>query len=266
MDRKLLAWTLMVLGSAFAVVAGAMQPLGCAHDKQEQSQRASEQGAAASEMSGMFVYYADAALITLCANGRQLPVAMEGDYRALESAYLAQRAEPQQALLVSLQGKIVPRPSPEETQPPRDSVIVERFLGMWPRETCDTPGSDSPLGDTHWRLVRLLDRPAAYARQTEPHLVFDVQTGRVSGSGGCNQLLGGFEQQGERLKFKALASTMMACPEGMDQEVRLLQSLERVELFRLRGNHLDLLDAQGAMIARFEATPRPHAPPTAAPK
>ena len=38
-------------------------------------------------LTGMFTYMADAAAITLCVDGRRLPVAMEGDYKALEAAY-----------------------------------------------------------------------------------------------------------------------------------------------------------------------------------
>lgn len=61
-------------------------------------------------LTGMFAYMADAATITLCADSRRLPVAMEADYKALEAAYLKARAQPGQALLVSLEGMIAPRP------------------------------------------------------------------------------------------------------------------------------------------------------------
>jgi NlpE C-terminal OB domain len=37
--------------------------------------------------TGMFTYMADAAVVQLCADGARLPVAMEGDYQALEAAY-----------------------------------------------------------------------------------------------------------------------------------------------------------------------------------
>lgn len=50
-----------------------------------------------------------------------------------------------------------------------------------------------------------------------------------------------------------MAGTMMACPTGMEQEQRFLQSIERVERYRISGSHLEMLDAAGAVIARFEA-------------
>jgi copper homeostasis protein (lipoprotein) len=48
-------------------------------------------------LTGMFTYMADAATINLCADSGRLPVAMEADYKALESAYLKERQQPGQA-------------------------------------------------------------------------------------------------------------------------------------------------------------------------
>jgi hypothetical protein len=45
----------------------------------------------------------------------------------------------------------------------------------------------------------------------------------------------------------------MACPTGMEQEQRFFKSIEKVERYRISGSHLEMLDASGAMIARFEA-------------
>jgi len=87
-------------------------------------------------LSGMFVYLADAASIVLCADKRSVPVAMEADYKALEAAYLQARTEPGERLLVSVEGLLTPRPSMEESQPPRTTLVVERFVGVWPGQHC----------------------------------------------------------------------------------------------------------------------------------
>jgi uncharacterized lipoprotein YbaY/uncharacterized lipoprotein NlpE involved in copper resistance len=87
-------------------------------------------------LSGMFVYLADAASIVLCADKRSVPVAMEADYKALEAAYLNARTEPGERLLVSLEGLLAPRPSMEASQPPRTTLVVERFVGVWPGQNC----------------------------------------------------------------------------------------------------------------------------------
>jgi heat shock protein HslJ len=50
-----------------------------------------------------------------------------------------------------------------------------------------------------------------------------------------------------------MAGTMMACPTGMEQERRFLESIGKAERYRISGSHLDMLDAAGGVIARFEA-------------
>ena len=205
-------------------------------------------------LAGMFNYMADATGITLCADGQRLPVAMEGDYKALEAAYRSAATKPGQPLLASFDGVIVQRPSMEASQPPRATVIVERFGNVWPRETCGNALADSPLRGTYWKLVRLDDSPvSAGARQQEAHLIFANDAPRLGGSGGCNRLTGAFELEGDKLRFSRMAGTMMACPEGMEQEKRFIDTLGQVERYRIRGSHLDLLDAQGVTRARLEA-------------
>jgi copper homeostasis protein (lipoprotein) len=205
-------------------------------------------------LRGMLTYMADAAVITLCADERRLPVAIEGDYKALEDAYLKERRQPGQALLVSVEGLIATRPSVEANQPPRPHVVVDRFITIRPRESCGNPLVDRPLRNTYWRLVRLDDTPVQAAeKRREPHLIFARDQLRVSGSGGCNRVTGNFALNGDTLRLRHIASTKMACVSGMEQEQRFLQSLEKVERYRIGGRHLEMLDGSGAVIARFEA-------------
>lgn len=75
----------------------------------------------------------------------------------------------------------------------------------------------------------------------------------VAGSGGCNRLSGGFELDGDRLRFGRMAATRMKCPDGMEQERRFLKALEQVLGYPIRDSHLELLDANGAVTLRFEA-------------
>ncbi|HKZ05162.1 MAG TPA: META domain-containing protein [Methylomirabilota bacterium] len=210
-------------------------------------------GAASGEtLTGMFTYMADAATITLCGGDGRLPVAMEGDYKALEAAYLKERRQPGDALLVSVEGAVAPRPSAEPSGPPQPALVVARFVGIWPRETCGTPLADSPLRNTYWRLVRLRNMPVRVAeRQREPYLVLALNQQRVSGHDGCNRLIGRFELNGDGLRFRDMAATMMACPDDVDRRFR--QALGQVERYRISGSHLEMLDAAGAAVARFEA-------------
>jgi heat shock protein HslJ len=215
---------------------------------------AREGPAADRTLTGMFTYMADAPAITLCSNGARLPVAMEADYKSLEAAYLEARRQPGEPLLVSLQGVIAPRLSAEPGQLPRPHLVVERFIGVWPREACGNRLTGSPLRNTYWKLVRLGDTPVQVAdKQREPYLVFSSSEPRLSGHGGCNRATGSFEVDGDRLKIGPMAATRMACPDGMEQEQRFLQAIQNVASYRIRGSHLDMMDATGAVLARFEA-------------
>jgi heat shock protein HslJ len=66
-------------------------------------------------------------------------------------------------------------------------------------------------------------------------------------------VIGSFEHDGDRLRFGRMGLTRISCPDGMQQEKRFLEALEHVEHYRIRGSHLELLDATGAVSARFEA-------------
>jgi heat shock protein HslJ len=77
----------------------------------------------------------------------------------------------------------------------------------------------------------------------------------VAGYGGCNRLGGSYMLEGSSLRFGPLAGTMMACANGMDAEKAYLEALARVAGWRIRGVHLELLDAGGAVLARFESRP-----------
>jgi len=86
---------------------------------------------------GLFTYMADAASFVACGDSRRLPVAMEGDYRQLERAYLRAVRQPGQPLLVSVRGQIRLRPSLEDSQPAQATLVVERFIAVAPGRSCN---------------------------------------------------------------------------------------------------------------------------------
>ena len=49
-----------------------------------------------------------------------------------------------------------------------------------------------------------------------------------------------------------MAGTMMACPEGNDEQA-FLEALGQVSKWKIVGQHLELFDAAGNLVARFEA-------------
>ena len=118
------------------------------------------------------------------------------------------------------------------------------------------PMASTAIAGTSWTLTHLRTEPVAVAdKQREPFLVF--KDGRVSGYAGCNQLSGGYTQDGGKLTFTPMALTRMACPTGMDLESQLIAALARVAGLERNDTQLDLLDASGTTVARLTARPSP---------
>ncbi|MCP9926571.1 META domain-containing protein [Cyanobium sp. CH-040] len=211
-------------------------------------------------LAGLFRYMADAPSIQLCATGRTLPVAMDADYLKLERAYLQTRAAGAPRL-VNLEGLITTRPSMEGGQPPVRTLVVERLVNLHADQTACPGGQQLPLRGTSWRLDSLSrqgrqERPPAGGRPVE--LLFDTGSDRVSGSGGCNRLMGGFSLDGKALRFSPLASTRMACGEPvMAFEMNVLRALEQVRGWRIEAGELFLLDAGGSTLLRYRASSTP---------
>ena len=204
-------------------------------------------------MRGMYRYMADAALFEECLTGRTFPVAQEADNPALERAYLDAQRQPGEPVMVSLQGRIALRPAMEGGATVL-KVVPERLLGVWPGETCGNRMAVAELENTYWKLTRLGDEPVLLVeQQREPHLVLHSGDNRVDGFGGCNRLTGGYTLEGSSIGFSQMASTQMACAEGAEIERAFTAALERVRSWRLIGQHLDLFDEAGELVARFEA-------------
>jgi copper homeostasis protein (lipoprotein) len=208
-------------------------------------------------MSGMYSYLADAAVFTECLTGARYPVAMEADYVALERAYTQAPHEPGAAVRVTLEGRLAQRPRMEGTGT-QTTLVVDRFIGIRPGETCPPRFTAAPLANTTWTLTSLGDQPVVAADpQRRAYLVLDEAAHRLAGSGGCNRLLGGFEREGDRLRFSQVASTMMACPDGMDTEAAFTKALSHVATWRVLGRTLEFYDSEGRRVARFQADATP---------
>ena len=116
--------------------------------------------------------------------------------------------------------------------------------------------SVAPLENTYWKLIRLEDQPVTgISNEKEPYFILNSETGRVSGSGGCNRLTGSYKLDGNHLSFSQMASTMMACIEGMDTENEFLKALNEVSKWKITGQHLELSNASGNVVASLEARP-----------
>jgi putative lipoprotein len=214
-------------------------------------------------LRGDYFYMADAATFTDCQTGRRMPVAMEGDAAALERAYLAAGGSQRGPMLASIEGRIEERP-PMEGDGLLPTVIVDRFVSIDPAARCAAGNDAAPLAGTYWKAVQLLGaavQPAGGERgpPRQAHLRFDAATGRVGGTGGCNMMAGSYTARSDAVEFSQLISTMMACVDGMEGDQRLTEALKAARRWVVTGRQLELRDATGKPVARFEATNDPDA-------
>jgi copper homeostasis protein (lipoprotein) len=119
--------------------------------------------------------------------------------------------------------------------------------------TGSVEGASVPLEKTEWRLIRL-GRATVKADDLHlaPQIVLDPESHRASGSGGCNRIMGGYELKGDTLTFARMASTMMACPDGMETEQKFLRALGQVKRWKIAERQLELKDGSGKVVATFE--------------
>jgi heat shock protein HslJ len=113
------------------------------------------------------------------------------------------------------------------------------------------------LEGSSWKLVSYHDGESALVsvlNGTEITAAFAES--KLSGSAGCNNYFASYDFEGETLTLGPAATTRKMCaePEGiMEQERAYLAALASVAGYRVEGERLELLDAEGALVATFEA-------------
>lgn len=200
-------------------------------------------------MQGIVTIGAEGAVFQSCSESDRLyPIATDGDFAALEHAYLATGQEAGGGILATFDG---------EFEGEGEDMIVEvtRFIGVWPEVSCEQVMSVS-LTNTYWRITSLDGTDISEPKNArEPHLILLSEDMRFSATMGCNQLMGTFEVSGDALSFgDGAASTSMACRSPLAEwEALLSDVITRVAYWQIDRNALSLLDSDGAQLARLTA-------------
>ena len=116
--------------------------------------------------------------------------------------------------------------------------------------------ANGPEG-VEWTLTELNGKPfaAPAGGRGAPTLQFDAGKKSASGFSGVNRFFGGYEKDGEKLKFGQLASTQMAGPpEAMAAESAFLAMLASVTGWQIADGTLALL-SEGKVVARLASRP-----------
>jgi heat shock protein HslJ len=110
------------------------------------------------------------------------------------------------------------------------------------------------LDGTAWTLTGLTGR--TLAEGAKPTLRFE--SGRVSGSDGCNRYSGQFTTEKQAFKVvPPIASTQMACadPATMEQARAYIEALSVAASYHVKAEQLRLLAASGGVLATFAPQP-----------
>jgi heat shock protein HslJ len=122
----------------------------------------------------------------------------------------------------------------------------------------EAPVALTTLENVTWRATAL---PGQNLPADKGHnaVTVNFEDGRVHGFSGCNQFIGPYTMDGERLAIGMLGGTMMACDEqAMSVEDLFLKSFSGALSISVAGNYLTLTPENGGEALRFErlAPPR----------
>ncbi|HMP99197.1 MAG TPA: META domain-containing protein [Cyclobacteriaceae bacterium] len=110
------------------------------------------------------------------------------------------------------------------------------------------------LTETKWKLTELDGQKIKQATDEKLiHIVFYTEDSRLSGFGGCNNLIGNYILTEPDQLFMIVASTRMFCEGEMETESKLLELLTEVEYFEINKQTLSLKNSK-TVVAKFEAT------------
>lgn len=135
------------------------------------------------------------------------------------------------------------------------AAASSQATAITPAETTSPPNGE--LVNTYWKLILLNDTEITVVdNQREPHIVLNAEN-RLSGSDGCNRLMGTYLLDGEKLTLGEMAGTRMACAEGAGQAQAFNETLTKVATYTVHSDQLELRDATGLVLARFKAVALP---------
>jgi copper homeostasis protein (lipoprotein) len=208
-------------------------------------------------MGGEITLAGGTLLFSECRTGRTYAVVHGAEAQRLEEEYRTRLRGQPGALYVSFDG--TPQ-SAIATMPDgsvRQSVVVDRFVGVWASQTCERSRADAALANTYWRIVHLAGAPIATVDgRREPHLLLRQEDANLgfAATVGCNQYKGRWRYGARTIGFERGAATQMACPASLAAPERQLQQLlDTAAQWRRAGNTMVLEDVHGTALALLEA-------------
>lgn len=114
----------------------------------------------------------------------------------------------------------------------------------------------SPIVEKYWKLKTLEGKAVKMADNQEREIFFTLksQDNRVTGFAGCNSISGEYAlEEGNRIRFSKMATTLMMCPDVDFNESEFLKVFELADNYTINGDVLSLNVGRRAPLAVFEA-------------
>jgi len=110
------------------------------------------------------------------------------------------------------------------------------------------------IQEVHWKLIGVMGKAVVEnTNEREAYIILKLENNRLQGFGGCNVLMGSYGlEQGNKIAFFKVASTMMACPRLADESA-FLKVLNQVDNYTIEEGVLMLHKGKKASLATFEA-------------
>jgi heat shock protein HslJ len=96
------------------------------------------------------------------------------------------------------------------------------------------------LESTKWVLDTLNNSKITTSAGKEITLVFDSETKKISGFGGCNSYFGTVKKELDKLSFSGIGSTKMFCDDNMQNETNYFSELHKINKYDTKDNFLYL--------------------------
>lgn len=116
--------------------------------------------------------------------------------------------------------------------------------------------SENEITETYWKLKTLEGKTVKMADNQEREIYFILKTdeNRITGFAGCNNFGGNYAlEEGNRIRFDQLLSTLKACPDVDVNESEFLKVFELADNYTINNGELSLNVGRRAPLAVFEA-------------
>ncbi len=126
-------------------------------------------------------------------------------------------------------------------------------LAVFKRKSADHA---TAITEKYWKLKTLEGQEVKMGKNQEREVYFMLKNedNRVTGFAGCNNLMGTYSlEEGNRIRFSQMATTLMACPDVDFNESEFLKVFELADNYTISGNQLSLNVGRRAPLAVFEA-------------